>query len=298
MKHRLWSTFILFISAVICNIAVADGLPLPDAPASLKTPAERAAYIVEHFWNAMDFADTIKSRNTEFIEQCFVNYLNLFPHTPEDAIKEAIPKLINQAKADTIAYNMIADFADKYLYDPESPMFDEESYIIFLEAVTGDTFMESVRRERFVYELADAMKNRKGGKANDFNFTDSHGEKTSLYGLGDGKQRIVLFYDPDCDHCRETINEIKNSNVINGMLESGKISILAIYAEGDNSVWELAKTSLPQEWINGYSPNDEIEQNEIYVLRRAPTLYLLDSDNTVLLKDTTVDSIIKCISKP
>ncbi|MCM1092495.1 MAG: DUF5106 domain-containing protein [Lachnospiraceae bacterium] len=300
MRLRIFS-IMLVLTAAFASIAVeakADELPLPEVPTSLRTPGERAAYIVSHFWDGMDFSDTLRSRNNEFVEQNFVNYLSLFPHTPADTLKTAVPRLMQHAEADTVAYNLLADLADKYLYDPESPMLDEESYIIFLESITGRGFMEASRRTRFDYELADAMKNRKGCKASDFDFIDSKGAKTSLYTSGDGKSmRILLFYDPDCDHCHEVIRELETSPVVNGMLREGKISIFAIYAEGDETVWNGAKNSLPAGWTNGYSPDNRVEMDDIYILRRTPTLYLLDSDNTVLLKDPTAEQIIRYVSE-
>ncbi|MCM1331157.1 MAG: DUF5106 domain-containing protein [Bacteroides sp.] len=300
MRLRIFS-IMLVLAAAFASIAIeakADELPLPEVPTSLRTPGERAAYIVSHFWDGMDFSDTLRSRNNEFVEQNFVNYLSLFPHTPADTLKTAVPRLMQRAEADTVAYNLLADLADKYLYDPESPMLDEESYIIFLESITGRGFMEASRRTRFDYELADAMKNRKGCKASDFDFIDSKGAKTSLYTSGDGKSmRILLFYDPDCDHCHEVIRELETSPVVNGMLREGKISILAIYAEGDETVWNGAKNSLPSGWTNGYSPDNRVEMDDIYILRRTPTLYLLDSDNTVLLKDPTAEQIIRYVSE-
>lgn len=276
----------------------ADELPLPEVPATLRTPGERAAYIVSHFWDKMDFSDTLRSRNSQFVEQNFVNYLSLFPHTPADSLKRSVPKLMKRAEADTIAYNILADLADKYLYDPESPMLDEESYIIFLETITDSRFMEQSRRARFEYELTDAAKNRKGARAADFKFIDSKGAERSLYNSTDGQcLSILLFYDPDCDHCREVIRELEASPVVNGMLRDGKISIIAIYAEGEKEVWNTVSNSLPSAWINGYSPENGIEQEEIYILRRTPTLYLLNADNTVALKDSSVEQIIEYISR-
>lgn len=55
-------------------------LPLPEVPALLTAPEERAAYVLEHFWDGMDFRDTLRSRDRLFMEQCFVNFLSLFPH--------------------------------------------------------------------------------------------------------------------------------------------------------------------------------------------------------------------------
>ena len=65
-------------------------LPLPAIPATLRTPHERASYLLAHFWDSMSFADTLRSRNPGFMEQNLVNYLSLFPHAPAEARTEAV----------------------------------------------------------------------------------------------------------------------------------------------------------------------------------------------------------------
>lgn len=47
-------------------------LPLPAIPATLRTPHERASYLLAHFWDSMSFADTLRSRNPGFMEQNLV----------------------------------------------------------------------------------------------------------------------------------------------------------------------------------------------------------------------------------
>ena len=73
--------------------AVSDTLPrsgyvlsLPDVPPSLTAPEERAAYIIAHFWDGMDFGDTLRCRDRAFMEQNFVNYLSLFPHAGPETL--------------------------------------------------------------------------------------------------------------------------------------------------------------------------------------------------------------------
>lgn len=39
----------------------ADELPLPAVPAEMTVPADRAGYILLHFWDAMDFDDAGRS---------------------------------------------------------------------------------------------------------------------------------------------------------------------------------------------------------------------------------------------
>lgn len=112
---------------------LAPDLPLPAIPASLRTPHERASYLLAHFWDGMSFADTLRSRNPGFMEQNLVNYLSLFPHAPAEARTRAVHLLMQRAEADKPAYLLLAELAEKYLYATGSPMQSEEHFIPFLE---------------------------------------------------------------------------------------------------------------------------------------------------------------------
>lgn len=112
---------------------LSPDLPLPAIPATLRTPHERASYLLAHFWDSMSFADTLRSRNPGFMEQNLVNYLSLFPHAPAEARTRAVHLLMQRAEADKPAYLLLAELAEKYLYTIDSPMQSEEHFIPFLE---------------------------------------------------------------------------------------------------------------------------------------------------------------------
>ena len=46
-----------------------------------------------------------------------------------------------------------------------------------------------------------------------------------------------------------------------------------------------------QEWTNGYDKELVIKNKNLYDLRAIPTLYLLDKNKTVLLKDATLQKV-------
>ena len=110
-------------------------LPLPEVPALLTAPEERAAYVLEHFWDGMDFRDTLRSRDRLFMEQCFVNFLSLFPHALPQSLPSPVGRLLQRAAVDSVAFRLVNSLAEHYLDDPNSHMRNEEHYILFLEAL-------------------------------------------------------------------------------------------------------------------------------------------------------------------
>lgn len=53
-------------------------LPLPQVPEELTSPTDRAAYIAEHFWDAMDWRDSTLLRDKAFMEQSFASLTAYF----------------------------------------------------------------------------------------------------------------------------------------------------------------------------------------------------------------------------
>lgn len=258
-------------------------LPLPDVPPSLTVPEERAAYIIAHFWDGMDFSDTLRCRDRAFMEQNLVNYLSLFPHARPETLPPHIDRLLERAAADSTCLDLVNDLAEHYLDDPNSPMRNEGYYILFLEGLLHLPGLSEAERIRPAYKLEMARKNRPGTTATDFAYTDRHGNRRTLHATR-GKCLLLLFYDPACSHCSQILDGLRASAVIAGLIANKDLSVLAVYTEGDRRLWDETKASLPREWSVAIDESRIVER-ELYALPAMPVIYLLDGQKTVLLKD-------------
>lgn len=257
-------------------------LLLPEIPATLHDPRERAGYLLQHFWDGMDFQDTLRSHNRGFIEQNLVDFMSLLPHADTVAIVSAIQILLQRAGGDKITCLLMIEIIEKYLYEIESPLYDEEYYCLFLENMRCATVFDATERLRFNYQLRMLRKNCPGTQAADFGYIDRNGYFNTLYET-QGNLLLLLFYDPDCEHCGEIIHNLHMSSLLQKLISDKKINVLAIYTEGDREIWENTKTSMPQEWNVGFDI-DRILELELYFLPTMPGLYLLNSEKKVLLK--------------
>ncbi|MCH5179536.1 MAG: DUF5106 domain-containing protein [Prevotellaceae bacterium] len=272
------------------NTAVAEELPLPDVPTTLREPAARAAYIIRHFWDAMDFADTLRSLDSGFMEQNFSNFISVVPYADEQARREAIDTLLSKAGSTPKAYKLLSAIAEDYLYNPNSPMYDEETYILFLENMINSPILDIARTTRLRHQLRYAKLNRPGMKAADFSYTTREGKRTRLHTTQTAGPLLLLFYDPDCDHCKELMTRLCASSCLEQLVANGRLSVLAIYADFDTKLWKSTNKELPKNWTVGINLG-EIYDKELYSLRSLPVLYLLDADKTVILKDIAPDRL-------
>lgn len=54
---------------------------------------------------------------------------------------------------------------------------------------------------------------------------------------------------------------------------------------------------IPDTWINGYDKTGLVNDKQLYDLKALPTLYLLDREKKVILKDVTIEVIIDYLTK-
>lgn len=256
-------------------------LKLPDVPTSLVKPADRADYIISHFWDAWDTDDYTAVTDTAFMEQAFANFLSVFPYSSgEDAIKKAVESFTGKASVNKESVEMAAYLVDKYLQEPESPMHSKEYFLLFAPALLDMPFRDEADNVRLKYNIHLASLNRIGTKANDFIYMLPEGGTNSLYGTEHQGRLMLVFYDPECDRCTALEQELANSPDINGDINSGNLTVLAICVEGDEEMWHRRMQELPDNWLHGFDDAGE-NAGEVYDLRTIPSVYMLSPENVV-----------------
>lgn len=258
-------------------------LALPNVPDSITKPADRADYVMLHFWDGMDFSDTTLTAENDFMEQNFVNYLSLFPHAHTECLPTNVNEFLDRAAADVNAYSVVYHLAEKYLNNTDSPMRDEGYYILFLNHAVDRGALGEADRERAKFRLEMAVKNRPGTTAPDFRVVTRQGEEITLRSLLKDGDNIVIFYDPDCDHCSEVMSEIASAPI------QQSANIIAIDAEEDRQLWDDTNSHLPSEWTVAFAL-DPIQDDELYIFPEMPTIYILDGDATIKVKEATAIS--------
>jgi hypothetical protein len=265
-------------------------ITLPAIPAMMTAPEQRADFLVKHYWDNVNFADTNYIHHPEVTEQAWADYCDILNHVPLETAQEAMRKTIERTNANKKVFTYITDLADKYLYDPNSPMRNEEFYIPVLDAMLDSPLLEDIEKVRPKARRELAQKNRIGTKALNFNYTLASGAQGSLYQLQ--AEYILLFINnPGCHACTETIDALKNAPIINQLLEQKRLTVLSIYPDEELDEWRKHLNEFPKEWINGYDKKFTIKEQQLYDLKAIPTLYLLNKEKTVLLKDVTAQAV-------
>ena len=272
---------------------IAEELPMPKIPESITGRDEKLAYAATHFWDVMNFEDTTRSHNDAFMEQNFANFAYILQlQTKKEAQRDAVSALLRKASVEKGALEKVKDVAELYLADPNSPMVSEDIWMIFLRVmIDEDGFCNSTEKMRYSFELSMREKNYPGMTAADFSYADINGNKHTLLSTPTGKEGIVvLFFDPDCEHCKETITSLTSDPTLTEKLKSGDFTLLAIDVEDNKELWKSAAESFPKDWIVGIN-TDDLREREAYWLQALPSIYVLDDKYIVKKKDAIFPNI-------
>ena len=263
---------------------------MPEVPATLREPAARADYVVTHYWERFDFNDPSLEHDTIYMEQAFVDYAAILPLANESVATASIRQLLQQTER-TTAGTRLMELAKHYLGHPESPIRNEAMYVLFLKEYAALPSTPLADRERSSYMATQLSKNSVGTMASDFSYTDRNGGKSSLYQT-ESELTLLFFYNPDCENCHRLLTAISQNGLPIG---TDRLTVLAVYADSDTSLWQSSQQPIPDGWIDVHSP--EISSKQLYYIPATPSLYLLDKDKHVLLKDAQPDILVQELAK-
>lgn len=272
--------------------------PFPAIPEVLTSPDERKAYLLTHYWEQFDFADTTLVNNRDVTEQGFVNFIALLADgaTPEDLMRESLENWCMAFVGQEHARKVLTQTADDYLFNPNSPFYNEALYGMYLEALLGKLPQTDAMRSAYRFKLELVRRNNVGDKATDFVYYLSDGTRHTLAATPVKNDRLLLmFYDPECESCHEVLLQMAADTALAEAVRAGKLSVLAVYTEGNDEAWRKALPDMPKGWTVG-TDHEAVKTGALYDLKAMPSLYLLDGQKTVLLKDAAYEKILRALA--
>lgn len=275
------------------TVVQAQVFPFPEIPATLTEPEARKAWLLTHYWEQFDFADTTLVNNRDVTEQGFVNFIALLADgtTPEELTRESLANWCAGFVGKEHARQVLTQTADDYLFNPNSPFYNEGLYGMYLEALLGKLPQTDAMRSAYRFKLELVKRNNVGDKATDFTYYQPDGTRCTLATTPVKNDRLLLmFYDPECESCHEVLLQMAADTALAEAVRAGKLSVLAVYTEGNEEAWRKALPDMPEGWTVG-TDHEAVKTGALYDLKAMPSLYLLDGQKTVLLKDAAYEKI-------
>lgn len=272
-------------------------------PAML-TQDEIADYVLDHFWDA--FLDTTQryfcdSSHVGGVDERVVaselaSFLSILENSPAPKAGEVMGAFFDQLErshaADTASnvFSWMTDAVEYYLYDPNSEIRSEELFLPFVTRLAQSPFAKEDLRTRYAHEAEVCATNRIGAPAPDFTFVDVRGRRHTLYGER-APLTVLLFVNPGCHACEEVVAAFEGE-AVKALVQEGKLRILGVYIDEDIQAWRDQAAELPAHWVNGYEPDGLVRSDKLYYVRGIPSIYLLDADKRILMKDALPEAVV------
>ena len=134
---------LLFLAvSTLGAVAQQNPFPLPVIPKTLTTPTERANFLALHFWDNFPVEDTSLIGNRDVTELSFANFVSIMSVVSER--QQAFGNFLRRMEANAKMYDAMIEIAERYLFSPYSPMYDEELYIFVEDEIYGERIIQQI----------------------------------------------------------------------------------------------------------------------------------------------------------
>ena len=284
-------------------VALQDrAFPQPTVPTAYTEPAERLEYLADHYWDGFfdgagrtDSARVIGVPKGE-VEQAMANYIAVLNEMPLPKAQKSVGHLFDQLSAKqqadtaTRVYLAMTEIVARYLYDPNSPMRDEDLYLPFVQKMAASPLTREDMRTAYRYEAQMCALNPRGSVAPDFVMTLRNGTSVRMHSVK-AERTLLFFSNPGCHNCKDIIDALQKDEIVQQLIGEGRLAVMNVYIDEDLDAWRSYMPIYPKTWLNGYDPAHILRQDQLYCIRAIPSLYLLDAEKRILLKDAPLDRV-------
>ena len=265
-----------------------------------------------HFWDGENvelLGTRLLSSEAEVAleaETQLANFFSVLLVATPDTSRKAVNNLMDRAGN---SYQCIMDIAEKYLYNVQSPYFSEDKFLLFLDHKIARSDIPEIEKSREKYLAMLTRRNSVGGMAEDFTLYEIIGEFSgkitgknvgsagndveTMYGflgkLTERQSLMIVFFSAGCRDCIDGIVRLKHSSSLKKKISEGDLAVLAVCIEGKLS---NVSSQIPVTWAAA-SDGGAVMLNSLYSTRQTPSVYILERNGEVVLKDASVSSAIQ-----
>lgn len=256
----------------------------PTAPDNCETLIDKCDYLVEHFWDRMDF----KSKNV--VDQTALNdafKVYTFPLRWADRIKShaAIDKMISALSKNPVLLLQFTKAAEENIYGPRAEIWIDEIYVKFLKEIVKNKKISESRRAKYQKQLNVIENCKEDGPAMQFSFTNTKGAAERYFPMS--TPTVIIFGDPWDADWRIKRMKLESNIALSQAVDKGKVNILYILPDPKEG-WQKELANYPEKWITGCGEG----LKEKIDIRQIPSVYLVGSDGKITLKNAPVETAI------
>jgi len=270
------------------QIVIAPLFEYPSAPEDMDRLQDRSDYLIEHFWDPMNFKDKT-SVDQNALNDAFTTYVTPMRFATATKVEESISKLLSQISKNQVLSLQFAKAAEEALYGPRAHFWHDEIFLRFIDNVLNNKGIKKERKLRYERLRTQLSNTLQGSVPPGFDYTTPDG-KTAHY-HPNGIITVIEFGNPDCDDCRLSKLKLETDVRFNSNVDKGKINVLFIHVDPEEG-WEENLKDYPSKWYVGASET----VTDIYDLRETPSIYVIDREGKIAAKHIDVTTAMQIAS--
>ena len=283
---------------------------MPDVPAIIGDNDEALDYIATHYGDYLygesrpgdQDTSLVRGFTKEAFEEIFYQFAMFLRAASPQAGLKGCRALLDKTEAiqmenpDGTLWTKVTDMYYHILQDPNSPWRNEEFCIPLIEKRANSSLSTEEQKAQAEKELPRFCLNRLGEKAADFEFTLRNGREVRMYDI-QSEYTILFFSNPGCPNCREVMESLQSLPGISDLIKDKQLAVANVYPDEDLGEWIKYSEIYPKDWLNGYDHLLAINNTPLYNLRAIPSVYLLDKEKRVMLKDVPTDYLMQYLAQ-
>ncbi len=254
------------------------------------TKAEQKSYLKSHYFNNMDFLDTLLMRSN-ILTSKIVSYFALYQkkgmtkQEMEDQLLMAVDTVMEKAFVDQKMYEFVIGFM---LNGFEHIGFERGLEHIADKNMLKEFCVNSDRKKELENKMELIKKLALGQTAPGFEAVDMKGDTIKLRDIR-SQTTLLVFWASWCPHCSETLPLLKKYY---DPRHTGRLQIVAVSIDKSKSDLQKAIDENGYNWINiGELKGWDGPIINEYGVVATPTFFVLDKDKKIIGKPTSINGL-------
>lgn len=252
-----------------------------------------------HYWDNIDFSEEGLLRSPIYANKLETYFEKTIVQIPDSIIHEC-DMVIKKARANSEIFKYtLVTLLNKYASSKIMCMDAVYVHLVLNYYAKGDApWVDSVTLTKMKMEATKKLPILCDKKAPNLILTDTSGlHAISMYDLK-SKYTILVFWDPDCGHCKKEIPELAKNYPNLRKLGALIYAISTVPYEEIDKWKEFIKTN-HCDFINVADPYNQSSPNfrTLYDIASTPVIFILDSNKKIIAKRIGVDQLEDFIIK-
>lgn len=255
---------------------------------------EKYYYYKQNYWKNISFSDSTIILSPIFKNKLDKYFNEVIEQNPDTILSEAI-YLIENSKENKEMFKYLLTYCFNNSINSNIMGMDA----VFVNLAKQYLFTKEANwlSKRNIANIKETLINTEhnliGLKGKELNMPSIEGDWISLYET-EAKLTILLFWEPNCAHCKKIIPEIRN--ILNKYKYYG-LKIFAVYTQKNINEWEHFIDEYKLfDFIHCYDPHNNSNFRSNYNVFNTPVIYILDKNKKIIAKNIDVENIDSIIS--